>query len=138
MGLLLLTGCATTKHPTIEVHDMPLAAVKAKAIEGDGFVLLDYLVTGVAGKNFADRKPAYINLLKNLKPGVTELYMHAGLPNDELKAITGSWSTRAQEFETFTHSEEMKRLIAEQKIILIGYRPLRDLQHQERATAKGR
>ena len=77
-------------------------------------------------------------MVKNLKSGVTELYIHAGLPTDELKAITGSWYTRVQEFEVFTHSEEMKQLIAEQKIIHIGYRPLRDLQHQERAAAKGR
>jgi hypothetical protein len=30
----------------------------------------------------------------------------------------------------------MKRLIAEQKITLIGYRPLRELQHKERQIAR--
>ena len=71
-----------------------------------------------------------------LKPGVTELYIHAGLPSDELKAITGSWQSRSQEFEVFTRDEEMKRLVAEQKITLIGYRPLRDLQRKERQQGK--
>ena len=85
-----------------------------------------------------DVKTFWLEVVKNLKPGVTELYIHAGLPNDELKAITGSWSTRAQEYEVFTHSNEMKQRIADQKIILLGYRPLRELQHQERAAAKGR
>ena len=60
------------------------------------------------------------------------------MPNDELKAITGSWQTRAQEFEVFTHDEEMKRVIADQQIKLIGYRALRELQHKERQQAKGR
>ena len=59
---------------------------------------------------------------------MTELYIHAGHPTDELKAITGSWATRAEEAEVFTRNDEMKRLIAEQKIILLGYRPLRELR----------
>jgi chitin disaccharide deacetylase len=80
----------------------------------------------------------WLGIVRNLKPGVTELYIHAGIANDELKAITGSWPTRSQEFEVFTHDEEMKRLVAEQKITLIGYRPLRDLQHKERQQAKDR
>ena len=83
-------------------------------------------------------KNFWLDVVKNLKPGVTELYIHAGLPNEELKAVTGSWSTRAQQYEVFTHDEEMKRLIADQKIILIGYKPLRDLQHKQRQGNKGR
>lgn len=103
-----------------------------------GIVSPDYFVFDELKNEKNGVKNFWLEVVKNLKPGVTELYIHAGLPNDELKAITGSWSTRAQEFETFTHSEEMKRLIADQKITLIGYRPLRELQHKERAAAKAR
>jgi hypothetical protein len=39
-------------------------------------------------------KAFWMRVVENLKPGVTELYIHAALPTDELKAITGSWSTR--------------------------------------------
>jgi chitin disaccharide deacetylase len=83
-------------------------------------------------------KTFWMEIVKNLKPGVTELYIHAALPTDELKAITGTWSTRSQEFEVFTHDEEMKRLVADQKIILIGYRPLRELQRNERRKGAAR
>lgn len=103
-----------------------------------GIVSPDYFVFDELKNESQGVQTFWLEVVKNLKPGVTELYIHAGLPNDELKAITGSWSTRAQEFEVFTHSEEMKRLIADQKIILLGYRPLRELQHKERAAAKGR
>jgi len=77
-------------------------------------------------------KPFWLNIVRNLKPGVTELYIHAALPTDELKAITGSWSTRSQEFEVFAHDAEMKQLISEHHITLIGYRPIRELQRKER------
>jgi len=77
-------------------------------------------------------KNFWLRIVKNLKPGVTELYIHAALPTDELKAITGSWSTRAQEYEVFTHDPDMQRLIKEQNIILMGYRPIRELQRRER------
>ena len=57
----------------------------------------------------------WADVLKSLKPGVTELYIHAGKPTDELKAITGSWATRSEEFETFTNDPEIRRIIAEPK-----------------------
>ncbi len=103
-----------------------------------GIVSPDYFVFDELKNEKNGVKDFWLAVVKNLKPGVTELYIHAGLPNDELKAITGSWSTRAQEFEVFTHSREMQQLLASEKIILIGYRPLRELQQKQRAAAKGR
>jgi chitin disaccharide deacetylase len=103
-----------------------------------GIVFTDYFVYDELKDEKKDVRAFWLGIVRKLKPGVTELYIHAGLPNDELKAITGSWQTRSQEFEVFTHDEEMKRLIAEQKITLIGYRPLRELQHKERQQAKGK
>jgi predicted glycoside hydrolase/deacetylase ChbG (UPF0249 family) len=103
-----------------------------------GIVSPDYFVYEELKEEKNDVKGFWLKVVKNLKPGVTELYIHAGLPNEELKAITGSWSTRSQEFETFTHDEEMKQLVADQKITLIGYRPLRDLQRKERQEAKAK
>lgn len=102
-----------------------------------GIVSPDYFVFDELKNEKNGVKDFWLGVVKNLKPGVTELYIHAALPTDELKAITGSWSTRAQEYEVFTQSEELKQVIADQKIILIGYRPLRELQHKERAAAKG-
>ena len=103
-----------------------------------GIVFPDYFVYDELKDEKQDVRGFWLNIVKNLKPGVTELYIHAALPTDEMKAITGSWSTRAQEFEVFTNDPEMKKLVADQGIILIGYRPLRDLQHKERKQAAGR
>jgi predicted glycoside hydrolase/deacetylase ChbG (UPF0249 family) len=109
-----------------------------KLVAAQGIVFPDYFVYDELKDEKSGVTAFWINVVKNLKPGVTELYIHAGLPNDELKAITGSWATRAEEFEVFTHNEEMKHLVADQKIILLGYRPLRELQRAERRSASAR
>ena len=101
----------------------PIGEDALKSIEADGFVLLDYLVTGVPGKNFAERKPAYINLLKNLKPGVTMLIVHLGLDDPELKAITGAWEYRWADYQTFK-DPEIAALIKELGIKLTTWREL--------------
>ncbi len=103
-----------------------------------GIVFPDFFVYDELKDEKQDVRGFWLNIVKNLKPGVTELYIHAALPTEEMKAITGSWSTRAQEFEVFTNDEEMKKLVADQGIILIGYRPLRDLQHKERKQGAGK
>jgi chitin disaccharide deacetylase len=97
-----------------------------------GVVFPDYFVYEELKEESKDVKGFWRATVNHLKPGVTELYIHAALPTEELKAITGSWPTRSQEFEVFTHDEAMKKLLTDRQIILLGYRPLRDLQRKER------
>jgi len=104
-------------------------------IAAKGIVFPDYFVYEELKKEKDNVKAFWLDIVKNLKPGVTELYIHAALATDELKVITGTWAIRSQEYEVFTHDEEMKRLVADQKIILIGFRPLRELQRNERKNA---
>lgn len=103
-----------------------------REVSAKGIVFPDYFIYEELELEKDDVRGFWLNIIKNLKPGVTELYIHAAMPTDEMKAITGSWSIRAQEFQVFAHDEELKRLIADEKIVLIGYRPLRDLQRKER------
>ncbi|MEP7271272.1 MAG: polysaccharide deacetylase family protein [Acidobacteriota bacterium] len=83
----------------------PITEDVLKQVEADGFPLLDYLVTGVPGKTFAERKKSYHDLLRNLKPGVTMLIVHLGMDDPELKGITGSWQQRHADFLSFTDPE---------------------------------
>jgi len=95
-----------------------------------GILFPDHFIYEELKDEGQDVRKFWLGIVSRLRPGVTELYIHAGLPTEELKAITGSWRTRSQEFEVFTHDPEMRRLVADRKIKLIGYRPLRDLQRQ--------
>jgi predicted glycoside hydrolase/deacetylase ChbG (UPF0249 family) len=82
-------------------------------------------------------KRFWMERLRRLSPGVTEFYIHAAHPTQELKAITASWAMRAAEYELFTNDPELRALVQQEGIVLIGYRPLRDLQRKLRAEAAG-
>jgi len=99
-----------------------------------GILFPDYFVYDELKDEPKDVKNFWLNVVRNLKPGITELYIHAAVLTDELKVITGTWATRSKEFEVFARDEDMRKLVADQKIILMGYRPLRELQRRERKT----
>ncbi|HLN55278.1 MAG TPA: polysaccharide deacetylase family protein [Bacteroidales bacterium] len=100
-----------------------------KELQAKGLIFTDYFIFDEL-ENYRDVKSFWINIIKNLKPGVTELFMHAAKESEELKAITNSWNTRIQEAATFTSDPDIRKLIKDQNIILIGYRPLMELQRK--------
>ncbi|MFN0087879.1 MAG: polysaccharide deacetylase family protein, partial [Blastocatellia bacterium] len=101
----------------------PIGEEALKQLETEGFVMLDYLVTGVPGKTFAERKEAYKNFLRTMKPGVTMLIVHLGMNDPELKATTGSWEQRHGDFLSFT-DPEIEALIRELGIKLTTWREM--------------
>ena len=101
-------------------------------VAAQGIVFPDDFVYEELKDESKDVKGFWLRVLQNLKPGVTELYIHAAKPTEELRAITGSWKTRGEEFETFTHDPDIRKAIADRGIIRIGYRPLRELQRAAR------
>ncbi len=104
-----------------------------------GIVFTDYFIHDeLKEEQSKGVKAFWLGVVKNLKPGVTELYIHAALAGDELKAITGSWRTRSEQYALFSHDDEMKQTLKAEKIVLIGYRPLRELQRKERKELKSR
>jgi chitin disaccharide deacetylase len=100
---------------------------------GKGILFPDFLIfEELEDYNPANAKTVWEGIIKNLKPGVTELYIHASAPGDELKTITDTWKLRNAEYELFTNDPEIKNLIQAEGIILIGYKPLFDLQRKLR------
>ena len=118
---------------TLEKFQQP--ALRAR-FAAQGIVFPDDFVYEELKDESKDVKGFWLRVIRNLRPGVTELYIHAAKPTDELRAITGSWKTRGEEFETFTHDAEVKQAVTEAGIIRIGYRPLRELQRKERHGAR--
>lgn len=104
-------------------------------LDGDGILYTDHLIHG--GREKGEAITAYWRrMLSGLKPGVTELYIHAAAEGEEIKHITNSWKERAEEYRMFTRDPEIKKLLDAQGVKLIGWRALRELQHKERAAMK--
>jgi hypothetical protein len=108
-----------------------------KQLEADGVLCPDFLIHGDRnkGESVADY---WKRQLKALKPGVTELYIHAALAGDEMKHITNSWQERAEEHRLFTSDKEIRAILDSLEVKRIGFRPLRDLQRKMRAEKASR
>jgi chitin disaccharide deacetylase len=95
-----------------------------------GFVLPDYLESISYGKTYEESFEAFVNLFKSLKPGVTELYIHAALPTDEMKAISNAWRNRDHDYR-ICKSDEIKQVIKDMNIKLITWKELQELQNKQ-------
>jgi predicted glycoside hydrolase/deacetylase ChbG (UPF0249 family) len=95
----------------------------AEKLRSQGFLLLDRLITGATVSGYEARKKQYHDMIRGLKPGVTEIILHLAGDDEEIRAVTGNWAYRWHEYRIFTDADT-KALIREQKIKLIGYRQL--------------
>jgi predicted glycoside hydrolase/deacetylase ChbG (UPF0249 family) len=101
------------------------------SVLSDKDVLLNSVVIADPSIRPADWNTFYINAIKNLKPGVTEIIVHLGHDDAELQAVTvdhpdygAAW--RQRDFDVVT-SPEFKRAIEENHVILIRWKDLKKL-----------
>jgi len=66
--------------------------------------------------------------LFDLRPGVTEVYLHPAVDTDELRASHPDWAGRVEDHAFLCHDPSLSDLIERAGATLIGYRELRDLQ----------
>lgn len=96
-----------------------------------GVVMPDRLILGDP-RDGETVKDYWLRVLRDLEPGVTEIFIHPALASEEMMHITNSWPDRAEEHRLFTSDPDVRRVIEEEGIKLIGYRELRDLQRGQR------
>jgi len=116
--------------PFLAVHsaDAPkelLATLSSKDIVLDALVMADPQVHAGEWTTF------YVNALKNLKPGVTEIIVHLGHDDAELQAVTvdhpdygAAW--RQRDYDAVT-SPEFKKALEENHVTLIHWKDLKKL-----------
>lgn len=102
-------------------------------LDADGIVYPDYLILG-GRKDGESMNDYWKRMLRDLKPGVTELFIHASVAGDEIAHITNSWKDRAEEYRLFTKDPEVRQILESQNVKRIGFRALRDLQRKSRGA----
>jgi len=72
--------------------------------------------------------PSYwTDLMHNLMPGVTEIFIHPAIADSELRGMTDSAQQREADYRFFT-APQTRHLLDDLGIELVGYREIRDRQ----------
>jgi predicted glycoside hydrolase/deacetylase ChbG (UPF0249 family) len=100
-------------------------------LDADGTLYPDYLIHDQRRKGEAV-DVYWKRIIGELKPGVTELYIHPAVAGDEMRHITNSWQERDSEYHLFTDDASVRQLLEQRGVKRIGWRALRDLQRRSR------
>jgi predicted glycoside hydrolase/deacetylase ChbG (UPF0249 family) len=68
------------------------------------------------------------HVITELRPGVTEVYVHPAVDTPELRALAGDWASRVDDHDLVTNDSAIRAMLDRAGVTRIGYRPLRDLQ----------
>jgi hypothetical protein len=81
------------------------------------------------GETHAERKANYLRTLRDLPPGVSQLIIHCGYDNAELRGITSSAARRDGDRRIFTDPEVIAE-VERQKIEVITWKQFRQVNAQ--------
>ncbi len=90
----------------------------------EGIVSPDHLVV----YNGVGARAALEELLSDLRPGVTEIFLHPATDHAELRALAPDWQARVDDHRLLTAEPELRKAMDRVGVQLIGWRELRDLQ----------
>ena len=96
-----------------------------KKIWNAGLPVIDDLHTASYGWKPEEKTEKFAALLKELKPGVTEILFHASIPTEDFPIITGSSESRRADARALT-DPNIKKLIKERGIILTTWKELKE------------
>ena len=97
-----------------------------KQLDARRLPVVDRLARFSGGDTHQVRRANYLKTLRGLQPGVTELIIHCGYDNQELRAITHSAARRDSDRRTFS-DPDVASLIRELGIEVISWRQFRKL-----------
>jgi predicted glycoside hydrolase/deacetylase ChbG (UPF0249 family) len=84
-------------------------------------------VRGVGSRRSIER------VVRDLRPGVTEFYVHPAIDTAELRALAPDWAARVDDHDLVVRDGGLRTLLERSGAHLVGYRQLRDLQRAEAA-----
>ena len=91
--------------------------------EQEGVIAPDHLVvTGVGGRRTIERA------LRDLREGVTEVYLHPATDTAELRSLAPDWADRVDDHHMITADSEVRATLERSDIVLVGWRELREIQ----------
>ncbi len=103
----------------------PLVYSLAEKVWKAGLPVLDDLVTQpTRARNYQERKAELIKLLRDMKPGITQIIVHCTVQTEVFSHISGSGANREAELRLLT-DPDIKKFIESEGIILTTWRELK-------------
>ena len=104
----------------------PLVRSIAQKVWDAGLPVIDDLVTRPTNaKDYGQRKAELIELLRDIKPSITEIIVHCTVQTEVFSHISGSGPTREAELRLLTDAD-IKAFIENEGIILTTWRELKE------------
>jgi len=91
----------------------------------EGVVFPDHFITVTNG---VGSRRAIEKVLFDLRPGVTEVYLHPAADTPELRSLAPDWANRVDDLHLLVHDASLRARIERSGVKLIGFRELRELQ----------
>jgi len=73
--------------------------------------------------SYDEKKDAFINMLKNLPEGISEVHIHPSIDSEEIRKINPTWKERVLEY-SFMMDDEIEHEINKNNIKLITYKDI--------------
>ncbi len=118
-----ITGPIAKEYPALAGRGPALI----ERLNARGLPLLDNIGQFYDGDSHEARRKQYLDFLTGLQPGVSELIIHCGYDNEELRAITNSSARRDGDRRIFT-DPTTAALVKELGIEVITWKKFRELQ----------
>jgi predicted glycoside hydrolase/deacetylase ChbG (UPF0249 family) len=101
-----------------------------ESLQRNKLPVLDMVYQFYVGGAYEKRKKMYLDTIKELKPGVTEIIIHCGIQNPELSGITGSVDLRNSDRLVFMDPSVIKE-IEEMGVEVITWKKFRELEDKK-------
>lgn len=92
--------------------------------DAEGVLAPDHLVVtnGVGSRRAVERA------VMDLRPGVTEIYLHPATDRSELRSFDPNWAARVDDHHLLTRDSELRTAIERSGVVLMGWREIREAQ----------
>ncbi len=126
-GIPVLMFGGHMQHISAEAGEFkPLLRSLAEELWNAGLPVIDDLVTRPTnGPQYEQRKSELITLLREMKPGITQIIVHCTEPTEVFSYISGSGPVRQAELKLMT-DPDVKAFIDSEGIVLTSWRELKE------------
>ncbi|MFC1604634.1 polysaccharide deacetylase family protein [Planctomycetota bacterium] len=133
--ILMMGGHMQHISATAEAASLkPMVYLIANKVWNAGLPVIDDLVTSpTSADTYEGRKEQLITLLREMKPGITEIIVHCTVQTEVFSHISGSGPKREAETQLMT-DPDVKKFIENEGIILTTWREL----HERRQRVKNK